>query len=396
MKKRTLAILLGSLMAATVVFSGCGSKEADTDAADTTEETEEAEVTSPYETDQEAFDMILRHLEPGQVYAYADIDEKHDALLVASGSFDNGDGNMAAIDATIYGFDKNGELMEYGKVESSSTAYPLAVADGCLFYGGNHDMSKVYIDEENGSLITKEYASETFDEDGNASYSYMSVADGKESTPEDDSKLQAMYEEYSTAIVVNFQAQEEQGNVVKPQESEVPESLTEGIYHISIDTSDITSLSETNAGLELNCEVYTEDTYDIVDVHNLAVGDSIVVCGNYYTIETIETNDRGVVVINGGIENNGTELTPFDEDNCYRYVGMDDIGSYTDWGKRMVDVSDNVVLTDNSDPQKTVEVKGKDVVDYVMSSSIGWNQYNTTIRVDNIGQVVEITRSYRP
>ena len=69
-------------------------------------------------------------------------------------------------------------------------------------------MIKEFIDEASGSMVTDEYASETFDENGNPTYSYMSLADGKESTPTDDSKLKSMFEEYMSATVINFTAVE--------------------------------------------------------------------------------------------------------------------------------------------------------------------------------------------
>ena len=69
--------------------------------------------------------------------------------------------------------------MEYGTVMSEGTAYPLAVKDGYLYFGGNHHMSKEFLDESVSSVMTK-----------------------------DDSHLLSLFGEYGEAKVVGFKVVE--------------------------------------------------------------------------------------------------------------------------------------------------------------------------------------------
>lgn len=160
---------------------------------------EEQNVHTPQSIDEK-----IASLKPGQAYAIVDIDEYNAALLVTEGTFDNGDGKRAAIDAVIYGYDMKENFMEYGRVESDGTAYPLSTKDGCLYFGGNHHMGMEYIDADKAILVVKEEAMETFDENGKATYTYICAAGDKDETVADDSKLKALFEEYSNTEVVYF------------------------------------------------------------------------------------------------------------------------------------------------------------------------------------------------
>ena len=62
-------------------------------------------VQAPVITDLSSYEAIISQLKSGQAYAFADIDKDHDALLVTNYIYDNLDGNMAAIEATVYGYD---------------------------------------------------------------------------------------------------------------------------------------------------------------------------------------------------------------------------------------------------------------------------------------------------
>lgn len=166
------------------------------------EETEENTVTTPFLDDLEKYDSIISELTTEQYYAFAEIGEDYDALLVADGVYDNGDGNMAAIDAKVYGFGNDGNLYEAGVVWSDGTAYPLAVYDGHIMFGGNHHMTMAHVVD--GSIVIVKEASEEFDEQGNATYSYNegNIDDIRE--VEDDSILKEMYDTYAKATVLNF------------------------------------------------------------------------------------------------------------------------------------------------------------------------------------------------
>ena len=137
--ERSLCILLVLVMLA-AVLAGCGRKGAGT----------------PYEDDMKSYASIIDRLPAGSYYAFADMSPDHDALLVTDHVFDNLDGTLAAIEATVYGFDKDGGIKEYGTVKSGGTANPLAVKDSELYCAHHHYIDKVRIDEAASEMITDE------------------------------------------------------------------------------------------------------------------------------------------------------------------------------------------------------------------------------------------------
>ena len=213
-KKCAIAIMAATL--AIGMLTGCGEKgtlEADSpvinkepieevvEDENATEEVE-GEVVPPFLADLEKYDSIISTLTTDQYYAFAGVGEDYDVLLVADGVYDYGDGIMAAIEAKVYGFGNNGELYEAGSVWSSGTAYPLAVYDDVIMFGGNHNMAMANV--RDGSVIVLKEAYEEFDEQGNATYSYMDGNIDDIKIVDDDSVLKEMYEAYANAIVINF------------------------------------------------------------------------------------------------------------------------------------------------------------------------------------------------
>lgn len=217
-KKVYIAILSAALTVG--MLTGCGKKpdpvsevkepetvqeivEEEQSEDEAVPEEEEAEaVTTPFLADLEKYDSIISTLTKDQYYAFAEAGEDYDVLLVADGVYDNGDGNMAAIDAKVYGFGNDGVIYEAGSVWSDGTAYPIAVYDKCLMFGGNHHMTMASVID--GSVVIKKEADEVFDEQGNATYSYNEGDIDNIQEVSDDSILSEMFEMYSKAIVVNF------------------------------------------------------------------------------------------------------------------------------------------------------------------------------------------------
>ena len=231
MKKTIVALMLIGTM--TFSLTACGAtKTSDTIAqpevaAEVIEEgktaTANAPTDTPYATATEASDEALaaaakdaapdiditgcdtftqivdEKLQDGMGYANEKIGDT-DVLLISSGTYDNMDGNMAAIDATIFAYAEDGSIVEVGKVCSAGTAYPLAIKDGILYTGSNHWGCKYTV--ENNELKVFEKASVEYDLDGNETYFYES-GDGTEK----DATLafEAFYGELEEATVINFQ-----------------------------------------------------------------------------------------------------------------------------------------------------------------------------------------------
>ena len=165
------------------------------------DEEEESSINPPFLADLEKYDSIISTLTTEQYYAFAAVGDGYDVLLVADGVYDNLDGNMAAIDATVYGID-NGRPCYAGNVWSDGTAYPIAVYEDMLMFGGNHSMAMANV--KDAAVIVQKEAYEEFDEQGNATY-YLNEGDiDNIKELEDNSVLTEMYDKYSQAIVLNF------------------------------------------------------------------------------------------------------------------------------------------------------------------------------------------------
>ena len=192
---------------------------------------EESSVSTPFLEDLEKYDSIISTLTKDQYYAFAAVGDGYDVLLVADGAFDNGDGNMAAIDATVYGLD-NGKPYYAGNVWSDGTAYPIAVYEDMLMCGGNHSMTMANVID--ASVIIQKEAYEEFDENGNATY-FLNEGDiDNIKELEDDSVLAEMFKTYSQATVINFFQGEAEPS--EKSEDENPGFFETDSWSISYDT----------------------------------------------------------------------------------------------------------------------------------------------------------------
>ena len=185
------------------------------------------------------------------------------------------------------------------------------------------------------------------------------------------------------------------GKLITPNPYEFDEdNIENGNYNIYLDENGIL---ETDGKYTLRAEIYTEDTYDIVDIGTMAEGDVIYINGGLVPVNTIGQNDFGTIEINGGIENGGSALRPIDESNCYVYAGMDMEVSFTRRGIVDIGVIDDVKLFDNRDPFEEKEYAGSDAIAALKEIVKEYPLicYDGLITVEN-GEIVEIRRMYRP
>ncbi|MEE3374452.1 MAG: hypothetical protein VZR25_04805, partial [Acutalibacteraceae bacterium] len=148
--KRKAMSLIGLLLMVAMVLSltGCNKKAATPE--ETTEVTQQT-VDSPYELNMKNYESFIKSLPEGGYYAFAAMDKDHDALLVTDAVFQDG-GKTLASEATVYGYDKNGNIVEYGDVIGGGTAYPLSVKDNNLYFGNKTSMTKVTIEEYRNAM----------------------------------------------------------------------------------------------------------------------------------------------------------------------------------------------------------------------------------------------------
>ncbi|MCR4908907.1 MAG: hypothetical protein K5985_08745 [Lachnospiraceae bacterium] len=147
--------------------------------------------------------IVDKKLSDGMGYANEKIGDT-DVLLVSSGTYDNLDGNNAAIDATIFMY-KDEAPFEVGKVCCGGTAYPLAIRDGELYVGSNHWICKYTI--ENDSLKITQKAAVDYDKNGNEIYYYESVHGDANNydTVKTELMFETLYDELFEAKVIDFQ-----------------------------------------------------------------------------------------------------------------------------------------------------------------------------------------------
>ena len=175
------------------------------------------------------------------------------------------------------------------------------------------------------------------------------------------------------------QASEEQQPAQEAKRVEpMPESLdlqalTDATVAVSFGADDI---SETDGKTELTLTVYDYDIYDMVDIAQLAVGDTIV------------------VTINGGLEQGGVDLTS-DDSGVYYAVGLDDTKSYHELGKVTVPVADGFVLMDNADPEHPDETYAAADLAELAASEPGFTANNTLATIEH-GELTVLVRSYTP
>ncbi len=179
------------------------SKETETEAASTEADVDDEGETAP-SIDIEGCDtftqIVDRKLSAGMGYANEKIGDT-DVFFVSSGTYDNLDGNIAAIDATMFVYNDEGPY-EIGKVACGGTAYPLAIQDGKLFAAGGHWISTYTV--EDNQLVMTERASVEFDTDGNDSYSLESTDGMIDDAAKAESRYNELFEEYEKATIIGF------------------------------------------------------------------------------------------------------------------------------------------------------------------------------------------------
>ena len=230
MKKRFMALALTGVMALSMV--ACGNTTANTDLKTVEDEevaTSGSDIGSvPTEEDENKIEFIKSISEEsapdidttgcytftdllnngkvtaGMGYANVDVGDVN-CFFVTSGTYDNLDGNMAGIDATIFTYD-DGNLVELGKICSGGTAYPIATKDGYIYTASNHWICKYLIADDN-ELTIMEKASVTYDENGDGTYFYESEDGGDYSKIDSayaEEIMNKLFDEMADADIINF------------------------------------------------------------------------------------------------------------------------------------------------------------------------------------------------
>ena len=164
------------------------------------------------------------------------------------------------------------------------------------------------------------------------------------------------------------------GKIITPNNPEIDiEALADGIYPAAFEPAAL-------ADGALTLTVYSEDNFDIVEISQLAPGDTLYVGDTVVDVETVEEDD-GDLLINGGLDNGGVTLRAYDEDNCWKAVEYDDHHTYFNWGETTLPLSDNVSFTDGWDIEKDpVTVTGAEAVRAARTSSCTPHAWHASAR----------------
>ena len=116
----------------------------------------EGSITPPAVKALETYASVLSGLPEDSCYGLADLSDNYDALLVTKkeSTYDDGEGNRLAGEATVYGLDKDGKPVELGTIASGGTAYPISVYEKKLITGNHRQVMTSYIDEAKSELVT--------------------------------------------------------------------------------------------------------------------------------------------------------------------------------------------------------------------------------------------------
>lgn len=187
-------------------------------------------------------------------------------------------------------------------------------------------------------------------------------------------------------------AQTDPAQKISPLPDATMENLTDAILSVSLAEGD--AYVDETGKMQMDLKIYSYDCYDMVDISNLKVGDTLVKHSGKVQVTSIEQNDAGTVYINGGLDNGGFDLVT-DDCGVFYEMGYNDQKNWYQVGEATIRVSADFKGSDCADPElgEVVIYPGDFLVDAV--TNYDFTPYNTTIRIEG-GQIVEMNRRYIP
>jgi hypothetical protein len=187
-------------------------------------------------------------------------------------------------------------------------------------------------------------------------------------------------------------AQTDPAQKISPLPDATMENLTDAILSVSLAEGD--AYVDETGKMQMDLKIYSYDCYDMVDISNLKVGDTLVKHSGKVQVTSIEQNDAGTVYINGGLDNGGFDLVT-DDCGVFYEMGYNEHKNWYQVGEATIRVSADFKGSDCADPElgEVVIYPGDFLVDAV--KNYDFTPYNTTIRIEG-GQIVEMNRRYIP
>lgn len=188
------------------------------------------------------------------------------------------------------------------------------------------------------------------------------------------------------------EAETAEQNTIYPLPDTTMENLTDATLPISLEKGD--AYVDDTGALQMDVKIYAYDKYDLVDISTLTVGDTIVRYSGEVEVTSMEKNEAGTILINGGEEAGGFDLAT-DETGIFYELGFNDAKNWYEVGEATLRVSADMKGVDNADPDRgEVALYPGDLLNDAIEN-FHFTPHNTTVRVEG-GQVVEMNRRYVP
>ena len=182
-------------------------------------------------------------------------------------------------------------------------------------------------------------------------------------------------------------------SVIQPLPDTTMEALADSTVPISFGTNDF--FRDESGNFYLRMQVYSYDKFDMVDISGLKAGDTILLSGEEFLVNSVERNEQGMVLVNGGLDEGGFDLAT-DGGGIYFVHGYSDMKSWNLVGEAEYPVSDDFVFTDSADlEQSEAAYSAEELLDSLPLTAYGYQPQNTTVRIEN-GQVAAMERIYTP
>ena len=170
------------------------------------------------------------------------------------------------------------------------------------------------------------------------------------------------------------------------------DNLSDTILSISLEEGN--AYVDDTGKMQMDLKIYSYDQYDMVDIANLKVGDTLIRHSGEVEVISLEQNERGRIFINGGLDNGGFELVT-DEHGIFYEMGYNDHKNWYQIGEATIRVSADFKGIDRADLElgEVIIYPGDFLIGAV--TNYDFTPYNTTIRIE-AGQIIEMNRRYIP
>jgi hypothetical protein len=184
----------------------------------------------------------------------------------------------------------------------------------------------------------------------------------------------------------------EEARTISPLPDMTMENLTDTILSVSLDEGN--AYVDDHGRMQMDLTIYSYDQYDMVDIANLKVGDTLVRHDGEVKVTSKEQHEAGTIYINGGLDNGGFNLITDDCGTFYE-MGFNDAKHWYPVGEATIRVSADFEGIDRADLElgEVIIYPGDFLAGAV--TNYDFTPYNTTIRVED-GQIVEMDRRYIP